>query len=1264
MKKLIRIVLVLLILLVILVICLPWLCSTGLVKNKILGIANKKIDGSVSVESWSLRWTREISLRGIEFEDPESATRVSVEEVRTDRGLLGFVANRKDLGTVYVDAPSVVVSIPEDEPGTTPAESPQDDTPGEGKSPKSPEPPPPASPREPVSIPDLAVRLVVTNGTFALAKSGHSPETVATRVHLAAALEGAEVPVEVVAGFSSPDDKGQLHLDASFQPDPSGDASRPRLRANIKAADLDLAPLTTFAMQFADVPVVEGILNANLSVDGAATEDFRLSGAVSVPDLRMSGGPLTSDTPSLGDVVLSVNGVVGANSIQIERLKLDTAVARISSAGELRSDEDSKLSLEGTVDLTKLLAQFPATLGIREGLQIDEGRLQLSAEAGTRGDEFSLNATALLPVLRGAVATDTVKADIDWSQPTELKFQGQKHAEGFTIQALHLDAPFASVTGKGDLNHLEVSISAELGELREEVGKFVALDPWQLAGKLQVSATLDRPANQGAQKILCDVTLDDAEISHGSEALMPRGTWEVRVASGISTNTGGIKIALLDPSLSWKLPIGQGKVAAKSIRVPESGANGEGTGPEVIGGSLEAGVDLERALAVMTAIESAPEGLSLRGNARLNLAYSLKNREVDLGQSSISIQRLYLQQDDRILEQEFANLSLSAVADLEHQVVRVPAGKLAIPGATLNVSSVVLDKDQADALSAVIAADIDLEKLTSGIASFAGLPEDTSVAGKAAVEFKINGRASDEGATELIAGAEINLADLIFRQGEKTFRDDRISLVVEEVRAAPGERLAVNGARLNTSIGEVVIRAIEIPTLQPAAATASMEASFALKSVQDALGDFLELPDQTSIDGRASVHLDITDAPGGGRMIAMDAELAEFNLMSGDQAILENDSASVKSRIVAGEPLGQSLVIEEFVLQSMPLQLSATGEVQAGETDRSVDVKGNLGLDLESAESYIRNLAGLDIVLRGKGSKPFAFQSTWSPLTGESVLTRANLQAAFQADRIQAFGFDLQAVHLPVSIDNGLFQGELRADINQGRIEVLPELDFSSEQQTLVLRNPTNLISNVELTQEIADGLLGRIHPLFKGASVIGGRFDMSMDHFSWPLDADRRNDAVFQGVMKFHDLRLGASGLLEKLLTAMKVKERSVEIGERHVEFQCENGRISTSPTHFKVDGNEVTLSGTVGLDESLDYVAQVPVTEELVGSKAFEYLEDTTINVPIRGTISRPDLNASVLTEAVADLAKQAAQNAIKKETGKFLEREGGKLFDRLLK
>jgi len=124
-----------------------------------------------------------------------------------------------------------------------------------------------------------------------------------------------------------------------------------------------------------------------------------------------------------------------------------------------------------------------------------------------------------------------------------------------------------------------------------------------------------------------------------------------------------------------------------------------------------------------------------------------------------------------------------------------------------------------------------------------------------------------------------------------------------------------------------------------------------------------------------------------------------------------------------------------------------------------------------------------------------------------------------------------------------------------------------------------------------------------------------------------------------------------------VKVRARDMEIGDREVQFACENQRITCSPLKFKVSDHPVMVVGSMGLDQSLDYSAQLPVTRELVGGDAYRYLEGTTIRVPIRGTATNPELHPNMLREATRDLLKQAAQKAIQEKAGKLMEG----LFDR---
>ena len=215
-----------------------------------------------------------------------------------------------------------------------------------------------------------------------------------------------------------------------------------------------------------------------------------------------------------------------------------------------------------------------------------------------------------------------------------------------------------------------------------------------------------------------------------------------------------------------------------------------------------------------------------------------------------------------------------------------------------------------------------------------------------------------------------------------------------------------------------------------------------------------------------------------------------------------------------------------------------------------------------------------------------------------------------------------------------------------------PEIDFNAETVAVVLRNPTNLLSGVQLTDELSNEMLAKLHPLFKNSYDVTGVLSMGMREFVWPLDPALRPQARFSGALQFQNLKMAAHGLLEKLLETAKVRERSVELGTRELDFRCENDRVTCSPVSIHVDKTEITLTGSMGLDQTLDYVAQIPLTREMVGGDAAQYLDGTTIRVPIRGTASKPELNSKALSDAAGDLIKQAAKKALQDEAGKLLE------------
>jgi hypothetical protein len=159
------------------------------------------------------------------------------------------------------------------------------------------------------------------------------------------------------------------------------------------------------------------------------------------------------------------------------------------------------------------------------------------------------------------------------------------------------------------------------------------------------------------------------------------------------------------------------------------------------------------------------------------------------------------------------------------------------------------------------------------------------------------------------------------------------------------------------------------------------------------------------------------------------------------------------------------------------------------------------------------------------------------------------------------------------------------------------------------------------------------------------------MMRFTWPLMKNGAMDADFATRIDLSRVELDSSGFLQQILAPLGLAEEDLELRDTEVICEGKEGRVSCTPMHILIAESDMTISGSVGLDKSLDYLLEVPVTENLVGREGYRVLEGTTIKVPIKGTLTKPGFNKEALSAAITDLLGQAAKQNIKKQIEKNL-------------
>jgi hypothetical protein len=215
-------------------------------------------------------------------------------------------------------------------------------------------------------------------------------------------------------------------------------------------------------------------------------------------------------------------------------------------------------------------------------------------------------------------------------------------------------------------------------------------------------------------------------------------------------------------------------------------------------------------------------------------------------------------------------------------------------------------------------------------------------------------------------------------------------------------------------------------------------------------------------------------------------------------------------------------------------------------------------------------------------------------------------------------------------------------------------------------------MTNVEISPQVSEAMLKYIAPVVAGATVAQGKFSVDLEAAQVPL-ADPKQARV-QGRLNVHQLQVSPGPMVQQLATlirqleALSKKEqflqaatttretKSLTMTDKAVDFQVSEGRVYHRNLEFFVDDVPVRSYGSVGFDQSLALVLEVPIQQKWLGSeRALQSLAGQKLEIPVTGTFQQPRIDQ----RAVANLSQKLLQGAATQAIGDELNRALDKLF-----
>jgi len=1121
----------------------------------------------------SIGWLSPASVDDVKLIDPTGAVLVSVQRVSTEKGILGWVADHKNIGTVTIKGVEADIVVSD---GSTNLEQALDGLlHGQNE----------VDPQEAASN-SLAGSIIVSDARLKLRDSSSTQQWLMEVPTLSVALpKGKQLlgPVELKAIVSETtlaiaDSVGQVLVKAEQVADGSIE-----LRAKLDNLSLDVWSVIHARLPW--IPVVgmtghaSGVLAGNALDAESWTFDLQQikvqSFEIVAPDL-IGAAPARLNSIAAGGRV-SLNG----KRFQLENTQLVCDVGNMTASASLPWPlsmpsptspvmSDAAYSATGTLDLPQLIRAAESLLPMRQDVQLVSGRVQFTvAQQPQTGSELATR----MQVTFSDMQANTGGQPISWNEPLSLDLLAIQQPSGPRFE-LGTSAEFCDIRGAGNLENGQLTGKVNLDLLHRRLSQFMDLPvstmtgsanmqvQWQMDAQHAVSATgslqttpmviATLSGNQMREPAWNGTFTATAQLNNGTPKLLNRMHLELIAADEQLVADLHEPILLASDSHQPSLA-----PAAFNVAVTGDLANWKRRGWVWL---------------------SDPPEMDIHGQIQLAVSGRLDTSHVEVLQANW---------DSKPVSLRTADLALA-----EPQMVGNFKGRI----------------DSSDLTR------LQVEQLTIQANSFWIVAQD---------------QAAENGSA---------------RSGQAKWMLD-VERFMQNLDAATAHRPLAGGNVANNRLASGTsltnsTTAIGATTTYSASGTfqgglnwlvATTGASFALQANGENI----------SVASRS---------PG---VTTPTLVWAEPSIVTGIQGEWTSQDGSVD--------------LQTLKLQTPWLDYQGNLKYQPSEASQSLVSDGQAVYDAGLLSQKLESIIGKNFQMTGQQTAPVSFR--WNREMQASTPALAGLQANTRLGWQQArvIGIDVGKADVPVTIEGGILTSAAEIPVSGGKLR----WDISSDlsQDTLLIeQKPMTILENVAITPEMCSGWLKYVAPLVAETTSIDGRLSLTINEAK--LAPTNLSGQTVDGQLIMHRAEVGpgplaneVTGLIRQIealrradpsQTSNNQNRAWLQLPEQQIAFRMIDGKVYHRDLRFSVGDASLTTAGYVDIAGGMEMMVSLPIPEAWTQrGPVMAALRGQTLQFPLRGSITRPQLDASLLGQLGRQTIENAAQGLLQQGINRGLEK-----------
>lgn len=386
------------------------------------------------------------------------------------------------------------------------------------------------------------------------------------------------------------------------------------------------------------------------------------------------------------------------------------------------------------------------------------------------------------------------------------------------------------------------------------------------------------------------------------------------------------------------------------------------------------------------------------------------------------------------------------------------------------------------------------------------------------------------------------------------------------------------------------------------------------------------------------------------------------------------------------------LEFSRLELNSQLVKLTAAGSVKTAmraqqgtpvwQNNANVDVTGDIEYNLQSILDFLQTYLGDGVRITGSQRDQFLVRgslrgASTDSASGTSRPIQTGHPSSWPKDLVARAGFGWTSAEIyGLTVGKGRLQAQLadsRIDfapldlaVSRGRVYCRPTilLDPTPARVTVA---PGVLADDIQISPQMCATWLKYVAPTMADATRIDGRLSIDIAGANIPLTELKTSDVT--GTLRIHSAQLRPGPAAEpyvniasqvqalirrRPITGASVAESWVTLQPQNIPFRMVDGRVHHQNMNLSIGDVSIRTSGSVGVDQTLDLVAYIPIQDDWVANDPIlASLRGQVLQIPIRGSLSKPDVDEKALARIARQIAGSAVQERLEDELIRGLNR-----------